>query len=888
MAGEYLMALDVGGGSGRCLLVEVETGEITAAIREWAHPPAPGTGGLGYDLDIDDIWCKLGEAAREAMHRSGAEPGKVAGIAVTSMRNTTVLLDARGGVLFASPNQDARALGESFALGAERGAEIHGTGGHWPSPLFTASRLLWLKNTSGDVLERASLALSLSDWVGMRLGGGAFAEISQAGETLLFDLRRLDWARELIESLGLRPDIFPEVVEAGTPIGTLSGEAAAHLGLLPGIPIAAGGADTQCGLLGAGAFEPGDLGVIAGTTLPVQLVTGELVLDGEGRLWSGSHVVRGLYVLESNGLTAGSVLEWFAKTIYGDFERPLEALFAEAAGAEPGSGGVFSTLGASVFDGRTIGIPMGNITMSHMVTPDASSCRGCISRALIEGIAYSARANIEQLEAAVDVLEPRVSVLGGLSRSALWAQILSDVLAMKVAVPSTPETSAFGAAVCAGKGAGIFPDLAGGAVSLASPARDYLPGDDSRNYQELYTGWREAYGLRAAADGRLSGLMTAAMMSRGTAERRGAPASFRPRILITATVDDAALEEFRALGDVEYCPWREAMRVYNGGSELAEALSGYQVLVTEMDVVDFEAFDSLCDLRAVLVCRVNPVNVDLECATAYGVPVINTPGRNADAVADLAVAFMIMLSRKLPAASAFLKTGEVEEGDMGRMAEAYIDYQGRELWRKTVGIVGMGDVGSRVARRLRPFGARAVFTDPNLSAEQGILLNAEKVSLEELLAHSDFVTLHAPATENTRGMIGRGEFARMKQGAFFINTARASLVDEEALAEALRSGRLAGAALDVFPVEPPASDDPVVSGEEVIATPHVGGNTQEVAAHQGAIAADQLGKLLAGEAPEHLVNPEVMEGFTWTGSRPVPSQEKRQRLALREKPSMTS
>ena len=165
---------------------------------------------------------------------------------------------------------------------------------------------------------------------------------------------------------------------------------------------------------------------------------------------------------------------------------------------------------------------------------------------------------------------------------------------------------------------------------------------------------------------------------------------------------------------------------------------------------------------------------------------------------------MVILARKLLSAASFLKDEGIKAGDLEAMGRAYIEYQGRELWRKTVGIVGMGNVGVAVARRARGFGASVVFFDPEVSLEEGALLNARKVSFEELLAQSDFVTVHAPANDRTKNMFDADAFAAMKEGALFINTARASLADEAALADALESGHLAGAGLDVFSTEPPA------------------------------------------------------------------------------------
>jgi len=138
MKTQYLMAIDVGGGSGRCLLLNPETGAIKTAKRNWTHPVAPGTSGLGYSVDANDILKKLGDVSREVLAKAGATPNQIAGIAVSGMRNTIVVLDAQGDILLATPNRDARALGEGMVLGAERGKEVHTVTGHWPTPLFSA------------------------------------------------------------------------------------------------------------------------------------------------------------------------------------------------------------------------------------------------------------------------------------------------------------------------------------------------------------------------------------------------------------------------------------------------------------------------------------------------------------------------------------------------------------------------------------------------------------------------------------------------------------------------------------------------------------------------------------------------------------------------------
>ena len=881
-----LLGLDAGGGSVRALLLDVERGPLATASRRWSHPAAAGTGGLGIDLDLDRTWQLLCEATHEVLGRSGIAPSDVIGVAASAMRFACVVLDADGEVLFAAPNRDGRASGIAFEL-ARDGAALHARTGHWPTPISVASRLGWLTRERPGLAARAAHALALSDWIAWRMTGVAATDPSQASTSGLFDIASCRWATDLAASLGIHDGVLPQIRPAGAKLGGLREGAADDLGLRAGIAVATGGADTQCGLVGIGATFPGAAGLVAGTSAPVQLVCDRPVIDPSARAWTECHVIPGRWLVESNAGPIGEALDWAAALLFADAAQPCTRLLAEAACSPVGATGMLATLGAPVSDPRAMGIPIASLSFSPLVQADDPERRRHAARAAIEGAAFSLRANLEAAAQVAGAAPSAICAGGGLSRSPTWLGLLSDVLATPLRIGSSPESSALGAALCAGVGAGVWPDLEA-AVHGCVPVRIGATPDAGRAaaYERIYDVWQRHAAARAPSDAAISEVLMPELLRGRAGGAVAAGGAVQPRILATADLDAESLAALRALGPVEHASFRQAMRLL-AGSALVEALEGVEVFLTEVDVLDAAALAKLPALRVVAACRGDAVNVDIDACTAHGIPVLYAPGRNADAVADLTVAYTLMLLRNFPAAGAFLRQPGIEAGDLGRMGQAFSQLRGRELWGKTVGLLGLGAVGRGVAKRLRGFGARVVVHDPFVSRERAALADAEWLEWDELLATSDVVSLHAPVAEATRGIVGAAAIAQMKRGALLINTARAALVDEAAVGGALASGQLGGAALDVFDVEPPGSDHPLLAFPNVIATPHVGGNTFEVAAHQGRIVAADLARMLRGEAPENLRNPETLATFSWHGPRPEPSAERLAQLAHRPAPAVT-
>ena len=240
--------------------------------------------------------------------------------------------------------------------------------------------------------------------------------------------------------------------------------------------------------------------------------------------------------------------------------------------------------------------------------------------------------------------------------------------------------------------------------------------------------------------------------------------------------------------------------------------------------------------------------VDVAACTAAGIAVVNQAGGNADSVAEHTLALMLSVSRRM-----------VESDRRMRREQGFTreDVMGHEIRGKTMGLVGMGHIGTRVARLAQAFGMQVLAVDPFLSAEDIQKRGARSVSFSELLAQSDVVSLHCPRDATTLKMMNADTFAQMKPGALFINTARGGLHDEAALTQALTSGHLAGAGLDVWDQEPPPLDHPLLAMDNVFATFHTAGVTHEARRNVAVIGAEQILQLLAGERPPRLVNPEV-------------------------------
>lgn len=311
------------------------------------------------------------------------------------------------------------------------------------------------------------------------------------------------------------------------------------------------------------------------------------------------------------------------------------------------------------------------------------------------------------------------------------------------------------------------------------------------------------------------------------------------KIFVADEVSDSGLGPLRDAGfEVE-------KRTGLSAQELTRAIAGCAGLVVRSETkVTAELMDNAPDLRVVGRAGVGVDNIDVPAATSRGIVVMNAPDGNTITTAEHTIALLIAMARRVPQANSSLKSGKWDR-------KSFI---GVELQGKTLGIVGMGRIGRTVASRARAFGMKIVAFDPFIAPEQARDAEVELATLDEVLAAADFLTVHTPLTTETRGIIGADAFAKMKRGVRVINCARGGLVDESALYDAIKSGTVAGAALDVFTTEPPSPDNPLLSLDEVVVTPHLGASTTEAQEGVAFTVAEQMRDYLSSGALRGAVN----------------------------------
>ncbi len=494
-----LLALDAGTGSCRAVVFNEHGRQLAIAQREWTHRELDGVPGSQV-FDTDANWKLICECVREVLSTGEIDPAAIRAVSTTSMREGMVLYDKSGRETWACPNVDSRASVEATEL-VERGqAEaIYRKGGDWVA-ITAPARLLWIKRHEPRVFAGAAHLTMLGDWMAFRLSGEFFTDPSIGSSSGMFDLAERGWSNEIIDICEMRREVFPAVLEPGTVAGAVTTRASEETGLKTGTPVVVGGADTQLGLVGIGVVDSGNFTVIGGTFWQQTIGLPEAMIDPEARLRTLCHALPDQWMMEGIGFYCGLTMRWFrdafcesekaeAQKAGSDAYTLMERAAMDVPAGSNGVMGIFSNL---MVARRWIHASPAFVQFD-ISNPSGSGKKECI-RAIEEAAAYVSYGHLKVIEEVTGQPCKQVVFTGGASKGSLWPRVVADVLGLPVRVPKVKESTALGAAIFAGIGAGIYQDVTSAAAQVTSFERTIEPDPNTHaRYEELYARWLDIY-----------------------------------------------------------------------------------------------------------------------------------------------------------------------------------------------------------------------------------------------------------------------------------------------------------------------------------------------------------------------------------------------------------
>ena len=503
MTKPLLLTIDFGTSGIKCMAFSPKGRVLSRQYTPIQYADAEGLFGVGKEFDTKAAWQTICSMIPPVLKDAKSHPSDVVSTAATSQRHGAVFLDKRGSAIYAGPNLDARGVFIQDKVVKGLGDACPPTG-CWPPLLYSLSRLMWFKQEKPEQFSKIRHVLSISDWIVYKLTGKATTDPTQASNTQLMDIQTCQWSPEILEMADIPSELLPEISQPGSLVGSISSEASKSTGLSETSVVGVGGADTQCALLGSGAIEPGDVGIVAGNTGPVQLVTSEPLIDLGNRLWTGRFILPEKWVLEANSGPNGSVLNWFINNfltpLCTDLDGPTDKAFRRveqlAAEAPVGSFDTIALLGPQIMDASDMTTVRPSMLLfppptSPVVTP--ISMRE-VARALFENICYATRTNLEQIRDLAQNPFKKCIVAGGLTRSLFWRQMLADVTGLKIGMGQVVEASSLGAAICAATAAGLYGSLPEAVSRMVILEPELVPREDIHNqYKTYFTRWQTMY-----------------------------------------------------------------------------------------------------------------------------------------------------------------------------------------------------------------------------------------------------------------------------------------------------------------------------------------------------------------------------------------------------------
>lgn len=489
-------AIDAGTTGVRCMIVDAkgETPGISRTSWDYITPPDLE---IGKEFKPPEFWNLVCSVVKGAIKNSGIKASDIKAVATTSQRHGLVLLDSEGTELHGCPNIDARGAMTQYLIDESLGDTYHEITGCWPPMMFAPSRLGWFEEEKPEMYKKIAHLLPICDWISFRLSGMYVTDTSSASATGFLDVRTNKWSDEVASALDIDLSILPDIHQVGEVIGEVTPEAEKECGLPKGLPVVQAGADTHCALL-ASDTQVGEITVIAGSTAPVMMILDNHLCVPDQKIWTGTHIVGGQWVLESNATMTGAVLDWVIKFLCERSEDPIkckrttfENLDQLLEGIPPGSDETFVTLGPSVMDcQQMIDVKQALMTFPQPALPQVvplDSVR--MIHAVLENVAYAIRGNVEQLEQYSKSIG--VKAIGGMTQSKTWLQLLTNVLNRPIATPVQSEGSLMGAAICAATGASYYSSLDEATKGMIRWKPTFRPDNRSEQYDRYYSRWNK-------------------------------------------------------------------------------------------------------------------------------------------------------------------------------------------------------------------------------------------------------------------------------------------------------------------------------------------------------------------------------------------------------------
>jgi autoinducer 2 (AI-2) kinase len=489
-------AIDAGTTGVRCMIVDAKGNTPGISRTSWDYITPPDLE-IAKEFRPPEFWKLVCSVIEGAIKNSDIKTSDIEAVATTSQRHGLVLLDSKGNELHGCPNIDARGAMTQYLIDETLGETYHEITGCWPPMMFAPSRLGWFEEEKPEIYKKIAHLLPICDWISFRLSGKYVTDVSSASATGFLDVRTKKWSDEVASALDIDLAILPDIQPVGEVIGEITSEAEKECGLPKGIPVVQSGADTHCALL-ASQSNVGETTVIAGSTAPIMMILDNHLCVPNQKIWTGSHMIEGQWVLESNATLTGAVLEWAVQFLCERSEDPvkcrrttLENLDKLLDGIPPGSDETFVTLGPSVMDCQQIT----DVKQAMMMFPQPAlpqviplnSAR--MIHSVLENVAYAIRGNVEQLEQYGQ--STRVKAIGGMTQSKIWPQMLANVLNRPVATPVQYEGSLMGAAICAATGAGYYSSIVEAARSMVRWKPIFKPDNRAEQYNRYYSRWTE-------------------------------------------------------------------------------------------------------------------------------------------------------------------------------------------------------------------------------------------------------------------------------------------------------------------------------------------------------------------------------------------------------------